>query len=276
MSQLAAMDFDINKKDTQQGDDMVDQNLDKPAITWMTRPKAARLEELRERIRRVKKEVFRTEDVANKKRKRLKPMTLTKRAKEIACVIHDLEYPDWQVAEEYLLRYMRKRGVLGENCIHDLRTELNSEYHGATEEDLSRWRYPLALVDQRQQAEAKRFITELSVHNWLQHSNSSLGKAPTSAQVMTKYLDVSKAPMAVNAKKLGWKPVVAMTPKTRKFLQRWRRRWAVKYRKLPLGPTITEAESQNEALVTIKYFCCSAGNQMGKKKRTETNQKKSL
>jgi len=155
-----------------------------------------------------------------------------------------MEYPDWQAAEEFLLRHMRKRGVLDENCIQDLRAELNSIYHGATEEELNRWRYPVALVDQRQQAEAKRFITELSVHSWLQHSNSSLGKAPTSAQVMTKYLDLSQAPMAINAKKLGWKPVVAMTPKTRKFLQRWRRRWAVKYRKLPLGPTLTEAESQ--------------------------------
>ena len=148
-------------------------------------------------------------------------MTLTKCAKEIACIIHDLEYPDWQAAEEYLLRCMRKRGVLGENCIHDLRTELNSEYHGAAEEDLDRWRYPIAPADQRQKAEAKRFITELSVNNWLQHSNSSLGKAPTSAQVMTKYMDVSKAPMAVNANKLGWKPVIAMTLKTRSFLKRW-------------------------------------------------------
>ena len=67
MSQLAAMDFDINKKDTQEGDDMVDQNLHKPKITWMTRPKTARLEELRERLRQVKKEMFRTEDVATKK-----------------------------------------------------------------------------------------------------------------------------------------------------------------------------------------------------------------
>jgi hypothetical protein len=79
-------------------------------------------------------------------------------------------------------------------------------------------------ADQRQQAEAKRSITKLSVHNWLQHSNSNLGKAPTSAQVMTKYMDVSKAPMAVNVKKVGWKPVIAMTPKTRSCLKRWRRR----------------------------------------------------
>ena len=222
---------------------MVDQILDKPEITWMTKPKTARLEELRERLRQVRKDMIRTADVA-KKRKRLQPVTLLKRANEIACIIHDLEYPDWQAAEEFLLRQMRKRGVLDENCIQDLRAELNSEYHGATEEELNRWRYPVALVDQRQQAEAKRFITELSVHSWLQHSNSSLGKAPTSAQVMTKYLDLSQAPTAINAKKLGWKPVVAMTPKTRKFLQRWRRRWAVKYRKLPLGPTLTEAESQ--------------------------------
>ena len=48
IAQLAAMDFDVNKKDTQEGDDMVDQNLHKPKITWMTRPKTARLEELRE------------------------------------------------------------------------------------------------------------------------------------------------------------------------------------------------------------------------------------
>ena len=30
IAQLAAMDFDINKKDTQEGDDMVDQSLPKP------------------------------------------------------------------------------------------------------------------------------------------------------------------------------------------------------------------------------------------------------
>ena len=91
---------------------------------------------------------------------------------------------------------------------------------------------------------------------------------------MTKYMDVSKAPMAVNANKLGWKPVIAMTPKTRSFLKRWRRRWAVKYRRLPLGPTLTEAESQKKALVTIKYFCCSVGNQMGKKKKKQEQKPK--
>ena len=64
MSQLAAMDFDINKKNTQEGNDMVDQNLHKPRTTWMTRPKEARLEELRERLHQVKKEMFRTEDMA--------------------------------------------------------------------------------------------------------------------------------------------------------------------------------------------------------------------
>ena len=67
MSQLAAMDFDINKKNTQEGDDMVDQILDKPEIAWMTKPKTARLEELRERLRQVKKEMIRTADVAKKK-----------------------------------------------------------------------------------------------------------------------------------------------------------------------------------------------------------------
>ena len=66
MSQLGAMDFDINKKDTQEGDDMVDQNLDKPKMTWTTRPNTARLEELRERLRQVKKELIRTADVAKK------------------------------------------------------------------------------------------------------------------------------------------------------------------------------------------------------------------
>ena len=67
MSQLAAMDFDINKKNTQEGDDMVDQILDKPETPWMTKPKTARLEELRERLRQVKKEMIRTVDVAQKK-----------------------------------------------------------------------------------------------------------------------------------------------------------------------------------------------------------------
>ena len=68
MSQLAAMDFDINKKNTQEGDDMVDQILDKHEITWMAKPKTARLEELRERLRQVKKEMIRTVDVAPKKK----------------------------------------------------------------------------------------------------------------------------------------------------------------------------------------------------------------
>ena len=46
---------------------MVDQSRHKPKITWTTRPKTARLEELRERLRQVKKEMFRTADVAKKK-----------------------------------------------------------------------------------------------------------------------------------------------------------------------------------------------------------------
>ena len=42
-----------------------------------------------------------------------------------------------------------------------------------------------------------------------------------------------------------------MAPKARTFLKQWRRRWAMKYRRLPLGPTITETESQKKALVKI-------------------------
>ena len=51
---------------TQEGDDIVGENFPKQGITWMTRPKAAILQEIRERLRNVKKEMFRTEDVANK------------------------------------------------------------------------------------------------------------------------------------------------------------------------------------------------------------------
>ena len=67
LAQFAAMAFDVNKKETQEGDDMVDEYVHKPRVTWMTRPKAARLEELRKRLRQVKMEMFRTEDVAQKK-----------------------------------------------------------------------------------------------------------------------------------------------------------------------------------------------------------------
>jgi uncharacterized protein YktB (UPF0637 family) len=87
MSQLAAMDFDINKKDTQEGDDMVDQNLHKPKITWMTRPNTARLEELRERLRQVKKEMFRIADVAKKKKKAIGTNDLDKTCKR-DCMHH--------------------------------------------------------------------------------------------------------------------------------------------------------------------------------------------
>jgi hypothetical protein len=178
-------------------------------------------------------------------------MTLTKHSKEIACIIHDLEYPAWEAAEEYLLRYMRKRGVLDQDCIHDLRAELNSEYHGASEDDLARWRCPKTPADQRKQKEAKRFISELSVHDWLHHSNKHLGKAPTSAQVMAKYVLASQEHPEVTNKEHDRKGVVAMTPKTRSFLKRWRRRWTVKYRKLPLGPTLTEADCQKKAMLKM-------------------------
>jgi len=230
---------------------MVNEILPQQNVSWMSRPKAARLQEIRERLRSVKKEMIRTEDIAKKKRKRLKPMTLTKHSKEIACIIHELEYPAWEAAEEYLLRYMRKRGVLDQDCIHDLRAELNSEYHGASEDDLARWRCPKTPADQRKQKEAKRFISELSVHDWLHHSNKHLGKAPTSAQVMTKYVLASQGHPDVTNKEHDGKGVVAMTPKTRSFLKRWRRRWAVKYRKLPLGLTLTEADCQKKAMLKM-------------------------
>ena len=235
----------------QQRSDMVNEILPKQNVSWMSRPKAARLKEIRERLRSVKREMIRTEDIAKKKRKRLKPMTLTQHSKEIACIIHDLEYPAWEAAEEYLLRYMRKRGVLDQDCIDDLRAELNSEYHGASEDDLARWRCPKTPADQRKQKEAKRFISELSVHDWLHHSNKHLGKAPTSAQVMAKYVLASQVHPEVTNKEHDGKGVVAMTPKTRSFLKRWRRRWAVKYRKLPLGPTLTEADCQKKAMLKM-------------------------
>ena len=45
--------------------------------------------------------------------------------------------------------------------------------------------------------------------------------------------------------------MVALAPDARTFLKHWRRRWAMKYWRLPLGPTITETESQKKALVKI-------------------------
>ena len=61
---ITAMAFDAEKVETQEGDDMVDENFPKQRVTWTTRPKAAILEEIRERLRQVKMEMFRTEDVA--------------------------------------------------------------------------------------------------------------------------------------------------------------------------------------------------------------------
>ena len=50
-----------------------------------------------------------------------------------------------------------------------------------------------------------------------------------------------------------------MSSKTRSFLKRWRRRWAVKFRRLPVGTTITEEEAKkkvfNESSFLIWNFC---------------------
>ena len=59
-----------------------------------------------------------------------------------------MDYLAWNPTEEYLLRYIRKHGVLGESCIGDLRAELNSEHHGASKDDLTKWRDPIAPADQ--------------------------------------------------------------------------------------------------------------------------------
>ena len=109
----------------------------------------SRLRQLRENLRRARAEFNLNHAKAAHARKRMLPATLTKRVKEIACIIHDVEYPSWNTAEEYLLRYMRKRGVQDADCIDELRVELNSEYHGASEEELRRWRTPRTPADQR-------------------------------------------------------------------------------------------------------------------------------
>ena len=51
----------------QQRNDMVNEILPQQNVSWMSRPKAARLQEIRERLRSVKKEMIRTEDIAKKK-----------------------------------------------------------------------------------------------------------------------------------------------------------------------------------------------------------------
>ena len=80
---------------------------------------------------------------------RARPRALTQRAKEIACIIYDIEKPCRAKAEEYLLRQMRNRGVLEEACIDEVREELNSEYHGASNEERARWRNPLTPAAER-------------------------------------------------------------------------------------------------------------------------------
>ena len=127
---------------------------------------------------------------ATSKRMRARPRALTQRAKEIACIIYDIEQPCRAKAEEYLLRQMRNRGVLEEACIDEVREELNSEYHGASNEERARWRNPLTPAEERRRKEALQFLSEFSLHGWVRHSNEALGKAPTSAQVATKYSDL--------------------------------------------------------------------------------------
>ena len=127
---------------------------------------------------------------ATSKRMRARPRALTQRAKEIACIIYDIEKPCRAKAEEYLLRQMRNRGVLEEACVDEVREELNSEYHGASNEERARWRNPLTPAAERRRKEALQFLSEFSLHGWVRHSNEALGKAPTSAQVATKYNDL--------------------------------------------------------------------------------------
>jgi hypothetical protein len=188
---------------------------------------------------------------------------LTQRAKEIACIIYDIEKPCRAKAEEYLLRQMRNRGVLEEACIDEVREELNSEYHGASHEERARWRNPLTPAAERRRKEALQFLSEFSLHGWVRHSNEALGKAPTSAQMATKYNDLVQGVAHCDQKKT-WKPTVAMSSKTRSFLKRWRRRWAVKFRRLPLGTTITEEETKkkmfNEPSFLIWNFCTDTRN----------------
>ena len=209
---------------------------------------ADRLRDLRKNLRSATEEINRYTAKSAKKRRRARPATLPHRAKDIACVIHEIEYPSWKAAEEYLLRHMRARGVVDDECIEAIRAELNSDYHGATMDELERWRAPTTPADQRKRQEAMRFVTELTLHGWLQRSNEVLDKAPTSAQVATKYATLAHGVSGNGPEQSSWTPSVAMTTKTRSFMKRWRRRWAVKFRKLPSGTTVTDDEARKKVL----------------------------
>jgi len=58
---------------------------------------------------------------------RARPRALPKQAKEIACIIYDIEKPSRAKAIEYLLHQMRSRGVLEEARIDGVHEELISE-----------------------------------------------------------------------------------------------------------------------------------------------------
>ena len=241
---------------------------------------AERLRELRRNLQSARDEINRFAALSARKRRRGRPSTLPKRAKDIACIIHDIEYPSWKTAEEYLLRHMRARGVENHECIEAIRAELNSDYHGATVAELERWRTPTAPADQRKRTEAMRFVTELTLHGWLQMSNEVLGKAPTSAQVATKYATLAHGALGHEPEATGWTPSVAMTTKTRSFMKRWRRRWAVKYRKLPAGTTITDSEAGKKVLTqyglvssyTSTYLSRACRKTKPEEKQTEPGQ----
>ena len=117
-----------------------------------------RLRALRQNLQLTRAEIRQYTARATSKRMRARPRTLTQRAKEIACVIYDIEKPSRTKAEEYLLRQTRARGVLEETCIDEVREQLNSEYHGATNEERNRWRNPLTLAEERKK---KRSFTIL-------------------------------------------------------------------------------------------------------------------
>ena len=209
---------------------------------------ADRVRDLRKNLRSAREEINRYTAESAKKRRRARPATLPQRAKYIACIIHEIECPSWNAAEEYLLRHMRALGVVDDECVEAIRAELNSDRHGTTMDELERWRAPTTPADQRKRQEAMRFVTELTLHGWLQRSNEVLGKAPTSAQVATKYATLAHGVSGNGPEQSSWTPSVAMTTKTRSFMKRLRRRWAVKFRKLPSGATVTDGEARKKVL----------------------------
>lgn len=127
---------------------------------------------------------------------------------------------------------------------------IQQEYADATADKRQAWLDDTTCQGMAAARQAKKFLNEYSVHQWLEQQNLDRGFTPAPSCVLDKFKNV----LHHDAPPVS-RPVSA---KDKQWLRRWRMRWGVRSGCIPCRERVSPADCRAKAVYMLQFHCRSS------------------